>query len=46
MTYGDSWARGQIGAAAAGCTTATATWDPSLSAAYTSDHSNARSLTH
>ena len=40
--YGDSWARGWIGAAAEACATAMATLDPT----YATAHGSAGSLTH
>jgi len=44
--YGDSQARGQIEAVAAGYTTATECQVQASSVTYTTAHGNARSLTH
>ena len=44
--YGDSQARGPVGAIALAFARATATRNPSASATYTTAHSNAGSLTH
>jgi len=46
MAYGGYQARGQIGAVAAGSTTAIAMRDPSMSETYTTAHGNTGSLTH